>query len=376
MDDSGLEGDTVIDALADAIEATETVVRGSTPLPAILNGGFTVWQEATSFPSIASTAWGPDGWRYTKSGAVVHDLLRSTDVPAVAASAPRVSYSLHLDVTTADSSIGSGDYAAISTRVEGFDWAPFDQKEWTLPFWAKGSKTGPHYVFARNSGSDRSCVIAYTIDAADTWELKSVTFPANPSSGTWEFTTGRGIEIGWCLAAGSTYHTTAGAWQTGDFLAASDQVNELDSTSNNFRIALVGPPTLGPLAAPFAPVPIALEITRARRYLRRWGGIGSTNEVVAFGMATSTTNAVLFIPLGTPMRVVPAMSVSSAGHWALQVSGGGLIECTSVTMEPHAGIDTVAIQAVVAAGLTAGDAVRLLADTTADARLYVVSRVP
>src|SRR5688572_10203701 len=217
---------------------------GLNPIP---NAAFDLWQDGATFTGIADGTWGPDGWIYSKAGAVVHDLLRSTDVPTVA-QASKANYSLHLDVTTADASIAAGDFAAIATRIEGYNWKRLAEKEWSIRVWVKAAKTGVHYVYARNSGSDSSCVIAYTIRAADTWEEKQVTFPASPSAGTWNYTNGRGLELGWCLMAGSTFQTTAGAWQTGDFKCASDQVNELDNVANNFRIALVGRPTLGPNA--------------------------------------------------------------------------------------------------------------------------------
>lgn len=234
----------------------------------IINGGFPIWQRGTAFTSIADNVYGPDRWKYGKAGAVVHDLLRSTDVPAVAALTPITNYSLHLDVTTADASIAAGDACYLRQQVEGYNWAPFAQKQFTVGFWVKDTITGIHCVSGRNFGGDRSCVIEYTITAADTWEYKTVTFPASPSAGTWDYTTDVGLTLNWVLSIGSTYQTTAGAWQTGSFFGTANQVNSTSSTANNFKLwgVTMG---LGATVAPFWPRSFGQELALCQRYYQK-----------------------------------------------------------------------------------------------------------
>lgn len=344
------------------------------PIP---NSGFNVWQDGATFTSIADGTWGPDGWIYGKSGGGVHDLLRSTDVPTVVAGNQQANYSCHLDVTTADASIGASECYFIGTRIEGFNFLPLHQKQWTLRFWVKGSKTGVHYVAARNSGPtpDRSCVIPYTINVADTWEEKQITFPASPSAGTWNLTTGRGLELGWILAAGSNFHTTAGAWQTGNLLCASDQVNEMDSVSNNFRIALVGRPTLGTNGLlPFTP-DAALEEYRCKRYNEVFGGSGA-NE--GFGMFQwyGTTTALGIVNM-VPKRATPSLGISASGDFDLLSSVGAAIAVTSGPTTILAGSPHKFFVAATAstATATAGQATALIAHNTS-ARLKLTARVP
>ncbi|MEE8272795.1 MAG: hypothetical protein V3R98_13860 [Alphaproteobacteria bacterium] len=205
----------------------------------LFNGALDVWQRGTTFPSIANDAVGPDRFRYVKTGTMVHDLLRSTDVPTQAQAGIRANYSLHLDCTTADASIAAGDQCFITTRPEGYDILELVGNDFILPFWVKGTKTGIHCVSFRNSTNDRSYVVEYTIDTTATWEFKLIRVPAGLiTAGTWDYTNGIGLTCSWILAAGTTFHTTADAWQTGNFLATVNQVNACDSSVNDFRIAL------------------------------------------------------------------------------------------------------------------------------------------
>ena len=203
----------------------------------LMNGDALVWQRGTSFSSIANNTVFADRWRYRKSGAMVHDVTRSTDVPTVAQAGRTIPYSIKIDCTTIDSSIAAGDFCFITQRVEGYRFAQtIAQKASVAHFWVKAPKTGKFCIAHNNSGNDRGYVSEYTVSAADTWEKKTVNVAASPSAGTWVYDNGIGIDFNVILAAGSTFHTTAGAWQTGIFLATSNQVNACDNTANDFYI--------------------------------------------------------------------------------------------------------------------------------------------
>lgn len=238
----------------------------------IINGGFEIWQRGASFTSIASGAYSADRWQYGKSGTVVHDILKTGDVPTIAALVPAANNCLHLDVTTADTSIASGDYCEILQPIEGYNFLPFWQKQLTVGFWVKSTITGIHCVSLRNGGSDRSCVMEYTVNASDTWEYKTVTFPASPSAGTWAFTNTVGAYLGFTLSAGSTFQTSAGSWATGAFIGTSNQVNSTSSTANNFKLwgVTMG---LGPTVAPYWPRLYADELRLCQRYCYATHGI-------------------------------------------------------------------------------------------------------
>lgn len=278
----------------------------------IWNGNFDIWQSGTSFASAADSTHVADGWTYYKVGAMVHTVSQSTDVPTVAQCGGVTNYSILVDCTTVDSSIAAGDYAQlVFSQLEGADFAVnLAQRDMTLHFWVKHTKTGVYCVRLANSVGDRSYVAEYTINAADTWEWKVINIPASPSAGTWDYGAGRGLWVSFPLACGSTYQTTAGAWQTGNYIATANQVNACDSTSNNFRIARVKLET-GKIATPLAHIPSDVY-QKALRYLHI-KDLTTTDHImgvkVGAGWLQSCTQ---FLPV--PMRVVPTWLTSGPSY--------------------------------------------------------------
>lgn len=345
----------------------------------LLDPAINIWPDGTSFAAIADGVWASAGLLYRKSGSGVHTVQRSSDVPSVAELIPLVNYSVHLDVSTADSSIAAGDFYAIATRIEGYVWSHYAQRYCILPFWVKAAKAGAHCVYLRNSGNDRSYVIEYAITNANTWEHKAVIIAPSPTAGTWSYTTGRGIEIGWTLAAGSTYQTTAGLWQTGDFYATANQVNELDSTSNDFRLCMLGPLVTGLTTAPFASQPISVEEARSARYYYKMA-LGN-GPIYGQGMCYGSSSAVVNVDLPVPMRTFPSLTVSSFSHFNLATSTFGASACTGAstfdTYLPHASQASCPIQiaGITAAGLTAGDGTFLYGGN-ASSSLAFSARIP
>lgn len=207
----------------------------------IIGGDFGTnpWQRGTSFSSVADGTLTADRWKYIKSGAMVHTISRDTDVPTVAQAGRLVTASLRLNLTTPDTSISAGEYCAITQRVEGNVFQKIAQRAFTLSFWVKATTTGTYAVGFRNSGGDRSYVATYNVLASNTWERKTITVSASPSAGTWNYTTGIGIEVAFTLACGSTYQTASGSWATGSFLASTAYGNFTDTGATDFRLALV-----------------------------------------------------------------------------------------------------------------------------------------
>jgi len=252
----------------------------------IINGDMAIAQVGTSFAAVASGTYNLDCWVYAKSGDAVHTITQDTTVPT----GTPFKYSLKLDCTTADSSIAAGDYCLFGQRIEGYNFVPMVGKTVTLSFWVSDSKIGIHCVTFLNSGADRSYVAEYTINVANTLEFKTITVPMNFSGGTWDYTTGIGLSIYFTLSCGSTYQTTANAWQTGCYYATANQVNGTDSTDNNFYITGVGLND-GSVAMPFRLCggSRATEIILCQRYYEK-----SYDLLTAPG--TNTTNGVFYSP--------------------------------------------------------------------------------
>lgn len=233
----------------------------------LINANMEIWQRGTTFA--AASGYSADRWRYTTlSTSGVVTINRSTNVPSVAQAGVLFNYSLEADVTTADATMGAGEFAVLKQRIEGYNWRHFAQRQFTVSFWVMSSKTGVHCVAFTNSVSDRSEVVEYTIASADTWEYHTATFAASPSAGTWDYTNGIGGELDFTLMSGPGYQTTAGSWQVGNFYGTSSQVNVLDNTANFFRVTGVTM-GLGANASQIIFIPLEEELSRCKRYYQK-----------------------------------------------------------------------------------------------------------
>jgi len=332
----------------------------------IINGDMAIAQWGTSFAGAASGTFTVNRFSYYQSGDMVHTLSQDTDVPANSI----FKYSYKADVTTADSSIAAGDYCFIMYKVEGYDFSKLVGKTATLSFWVKGAKTGVHCVAFRNSVSDRSYVAEYTINAANTWEFKTITITFNYSGGTWNYINGIGIAITFAMACGSTYQTTKDSWQTGNYLATANQVNETDSTDNNFYITGVML-NEGSVAMPFRLCggDYAGELVRCQRYCEKITTETSDSYTIAHGTAQSTTVFRAFYPMKVSKRIIPA-AISIIGTFSIY-DGSGIIAGVTITLSSGGSTkEMLALTGTVSSGLTQSRSGWIY--SAADATSYII----
>ena len=251
---------------AASLSALPSVVSGSVfRKNCIINGAMRIAQRGTSFVAVAVNAYTLDRWRYGKSGAMVHTITQDTDVPTVAQAGVLFTNSLRLNLTTADTAIAAGDYAILFQTIEGYNFQRIAQRAFTASFWVKATTAGVYSISFGNGGFDRSYVSNFTISAGSTWEYKTIAVSASPTAGTWNYTNGAGLGVNITLAAGTTFQTTAGAWQTGNFLGTASNINGVNTGATDFRIVGVQVEP-GNVATEFEMDPIEDEISRAQRY--------------------------------------------------------------------------------------------------------------
>jgi hypothetical protein len=244
------------------------------PRNRIINGAMNISQRGATFAALASGAYCLDRFSFTNTSAGVVTATQNADVPGDL----QFQKSLRLTVTTADASVAAGDLMTIGQRVEGYNVRDLIGKTFTLSFWVRSSKTGTHCVYFANSTPDRSYVAEYTVLAANTWEFKTITVSGGLiTAGTWDWEDGIGLRVNWTLAGGSTYQTTAGAWQTGSYVATSAQVNCLDTIGNIFAITGVQLEA-GGSATPFDYSDYATEFARCQRYYEQCGFVATATS--------------------------------------------------------------------------------------------------
>jgi hypothetical protein len=271
---------------------------------AIINGDMRIAQRGTSFAAIANGAYSLDRWQYGKVGTMVHTITQDTDIPN-----NQFRSSLKLDVTTADAAMAAGDVCIVQQKIEGYNFRKLMDQTATLSFWVKAGKTGTLCVSFRNSGLDRSYVVETTIDSANTWEQKSITLVFNESGGTWDYANGTGLIVGFVLAAGSSWQTTADAWQTGNYVITSSQTNFVDNTDATCDVWITGVQLeLGDTATDFEFLDYESQLFACYRYYYE----SSSSEVGVTCYAASGTNYHTPVAFLAPMRAPPTFAWTQA----------------------------------------------------------------
>lgn len=303
--------------------------NGNSGFNYIINGDMEISQRGTSFVSPATAAYTLDRFRVSYSGAMAFTITQdSSVVPTYSESGYNSKYSLKVDCTTIDASIAAGDYAMLTYGIEGYDIISLLQRNITLSFWVYSNKVGVYCVAFRNSGGDRSYLAEYTINSANTWEKKTITIPLNETGGTWDYITGVGLKIVFCLACGSTYQGTVNVWNTGNYLATSNQVNFFDSTSNNFYITQVKLEK-GSIPSVFCKrgVGFAEEMALCQRYY--YLHVTGNNQPIGLGVNYNTTTMYCYIKFPVEMRVTPSPLQGSGTNYFIYYVNRGSITFTS-----------------------------------------------
>ncbi len=202
----------------------------------IINGDMRISQRfvGNTIVSPGNGQYTMDRWQYIKVGAMVHNMVRATDVPTVAESGMLFQNSLLITLTTPDTSIAATDYCAIGQIIEGYNFTRLAQKAFTISFWVKATLPGTYSVGLQNSVADRGYAGEYTIDATNTWEYKTIKIAASPSAGTWNYTNGVGLKVWFTLASGSNFNVAPDAWASSTVLGSTNQVNGVNTGATNF----------------------------------------------------------------------------------------------------------------------------------------------
>lgn len=271
----------------------------------IINGNMMVDQRASGTTAIVGTAYVTDRWYMEDGCDAVFSSQQSTDVPTGQGFAK----SLKVTSTTADASIGSTQYAVITQFIEGSNvadlaWGSSNAQTVVVSFWVKATVAGTYSLTLYNNGASRICPTAYTINASNTWEKKTVVV-AGDTSGTWLTDTGRGIAVNFYTALGSTYLGTSGAWNSSSIYGVTGQANAWASTNNIFAITGVQLER-GSVATPFEQRPIGTELAMCQRYYYTSGTV-----VNAFmSMHSNQFGEIISFAYPVTMRATPTLTNS------------------------------------------------------------------
>jgi len=338
---------------ADVAHITKNVIGGiinrENATPFLINGDFKIAQRATSVSGINATGLAVvDRWGYVIGDAGTWTAERANDGPANNGFPQCFKW----DCTTAKGTLGTNTIMYIRQILEAqdvqlFNIAQSTAKPFTVTFWVRSTKTGTYICMLNNFTANRHVSKAYTISSSNTWEKKTVSFPAD-TAGSIGNTNGAGISVNFWVAAGSTYSsgTLQQAWGgAANANQAVGQVNAADSTSNFFSLTGVQlevgeyDSTTIP---PFQHEEFGCNLYRCMRYYRQSYSIGTkagtpSTQVGATMVYIPTTGNTLRYTLGHyGMRATPTFAeyspeTGTAGIGSYESSGDTNAEAISTT---------------------------------------------
>ena len=283
----------------------------------IINGDFAIAQRGTSI-SIAH-----DGDSANRNAYLLDRFLNSMNnaydtfdgTLAQVSDAPEgFSNSLKWTTGTAEAAVDSNEYHNISHKIEAqnlqhLKYGTSDAKSVTVSFWVKASVTGTFCLSIYQSDGVRNITSTYTINSANTWEYKTVTF-AGDTGGTINDDNGEGLRLQWHISAGSDLTSTdATSWgaYSGDRWAYGHAQNAIATTASaTFQLAGCKM-EVGSVATPFRHISYAENLALCKRYYQLWGT--SDVDFQAYPMWTYTTGtSATYVDLAEEMRATPTVT--------------------------------------------------------------------
>ena len=313
-----------VNAITDANGGATTTINSVTPNAnnvigknLIINGAMQIAQRGTSTTGVTgSNYYTCDRYKTILTGLGTWTVEQSTDAP------DGFSNSLKHSCTTADASPAAADILYLSQIIESQNLQQVAKgtasaKSLTCSFWVKSNKTGTYIVGLQEFQNTRYIANSYTINAANTWEKKTITF-AGDTTGTLANDNSAGLYLQFYLGSGSDYSsgTLATSWEsTVNVNRAVGQVNLADSTSNYINITGVQL-EVGDAATEFEHRPYGMELQLCQRYYQDF----ANNMGVSLMAFKYTPNNGHWLTLVFNPRLRASPTVTSSSWAAVQPS--------------------------------------------------------
>lgn len=233
----------------------------------IINGDMRIDQRnagAAKTVNSAAITYGVDRWQgYGQGADGVFTMTRSTSTPPTG-----FTHYLRMQTTTADASIGAAQLYLLMQKIEGqnivdLGFGAAGAKTITISFWVRSSLTGTFGGSVGNN-SNRAYPFSYTINAANTWEKKTITI-AGDTTGTYNTDNSAGLALAFDLGVGSNSKGTAGAWGGTYYYGVTGGTNLIGTLNATFDLTGVQL-EVGSKATPFERRDIGHEFALCQRY--------------------------------------------------------------------------------------------------------------
>jgi hypothetical protein len=247
-----------------------------------INGSMEVSQERSNIGYAAVSgvmSYVQDGWMFYFASA---PLTMSAWPQDISGTQPNgFQKALTITVGTGKPALAAADQIFFDHKIEGYrtarlGWGTASAQPITIGFYVRTTVAGTMALTIINGAANRWYIANITINAANTWEYKTLTVPGD-IAGTWDKTNTTGMYIRFCFGVGTTHQKPAGMWAS-DGASGTPQTTNFVATANN-AISITGVVVLPGIEAPSAersPLimrPYDQELVTCLRYWEKISGV-------------------------------------------------------------------------------------------------------
>jgi len=328
----------------------------------IINGAAQVAQRGTSSTGLGggSGYFTVDRFRIAgnaSTGRLTMSQSTVTDLPGFA-------NCVKFACTTADTSLGSGDFTSFNYKIEGQDLQRFKKgtssaEKMTLSFYVKGNAAATYVVEFYDADNARQISQAFSV--TDSWSRVTLVFDGD-TTGAFDDDANQSLNINLYLAAGTNFTSGTLSTSWGSVTNANRAVgntNFYDSTSRTLEITGIQL-EVGDTATDFEHRTFADELARCQRYFNRIGKDDGSNTHLLVGGVEATSTLIMSRACPVSMRAVPTCTIGSGVRGFSAAVGVATISSFSSRNSR----DIICLSVVVSGSHTLGQAAVLFDSTT------------
>jgi hypothetical protein len=295
----------------------------------IINGDMTINQRAWSGNAV-EFGYTLDRWITFTSGSNLWSVSQNAGSVT-----PPSGFPNYLGVTSlAATTVPVGGRNLVCQMIEGYNmadwnWGYSTAKTVTLSFWVRSSLTGTFGASINSTAQNTCATFSYTINAANTWEQKTITVTGpTTGSGEWDTTNGRGLWLFFDMGTGSDYALNTTWGSSAKYTIGSSRTNVIGTNGATWYLTGVQI-EVGSSATNFDYLPYGTELQLCQRYFNIYrGGVYGGVQIVS-----STFAFPLSVPV--PMRTQPTFSTNmtdsrfagatspNSNQWAMYIQNSG-----------------------------------------------------
>ena len=297
----------------------------------LINGSMLIYQRGASTGVTSVNNYGPDRQYYIITYGT-YTITQQPDAPTGAGFA----FSADIDCTTAESPAAGDSLIHRISPLEGYDSEKFaygtpEAKTSTVSFWIKCSYADSFTLAIIDHDNQRSCFKSFSINQADTWEYKTLTFPGDTSGNGADNNNTLGLGLDLIIGGGTDWRGSSapeGVWNTRsnnqDSYLTKNSTSFGTSTSHTMNITGVQW-EFGHNATEFEHRSYGEELALCQRYYLKYGmddlyGIEAAysstgvenlhaSTAIATGAMVDSDDAILTMHLPVMMRARPSVNI-------------------------------------------------------------------